>query len=65
MSQGYFVLQPDIVFRPRQPGWSVVECIAAAVEKVIEMGVVDPEAYRHRGALHGRVQYRLRRHPYP
>ncbi len=43
MSQGYFVLQPDIVFRSRQPGWSVVECIGAAVEKVVEMGVVDPE----------------------
>ncbi|MGW8266851.1 MAG: prolyl oligopeptidase family serine peptidase [Longimicrobiales bacterium] len=43
MSHGYLVLQPDIVFRPRQPGWSVVECIGAAVEKVIEMGVVDPD----------------------
>jgi dipeptidyl aminopeptidase/acylaminoacyl peptidase len=43
MSQGYLVLQPDIVFRPRQPGWSVVECIGAAVEKVIEMGVADPD----------------------
>jgi len=43
MSHGYFVLQPDIVFRIRQPGWSVVECIGAAVERVIEMGLVDPE----------------------
>jgi dipeptidyl aminopeptidase/acylaminoacyl peptidase len=43
MSHGYLVLQPDIVFRKRQPGWSVVECITAAVEKVIEMGVVDPD----------------------
>ena len=43
MSQGYFVLQPDIVFRIRQPGWSVVECIGAAVERVIELGLVDPE----------------------
>jgi dipeptidyl aminopeptidase/acylaminoacyl peptidase len=42
-SQGYFVLQPDIVFRIRQPGWSVVECVTAGVKKVIEMGVVDPE----------------------
>ncbi len=42
-SQGYFVLEPDIVFRIRQPGWSVVECITAGVEKVIEIGVVDPE----------------------
>ncbi len=43
MTHGYFVLQPDIVFRIRQPGWSVVECIGAAVEEVIEMGLVDPE----------------------
>jgi dipeptidyl aminopeptidase/acylaminoacyl peptidase len=42
-SQGYLVLEPDIVFRPRQPGWSVVECITAGVDKVIEMGVVDPK----------------------
>ncbi|UCE43101.1 MAG: S9 family peptidase [Candidatus Aminicenantes bacterium] len=42
-SQGYFVLEPDIVFRIRQPGWSVVECVTAGVDKVIEMGVVDPE----------------------
>jgi esterase/lipase len=40
---GYFVLEPDIVFRTRQPGWSVVECITAGVKKVIEMGVVDSE----------------------
>lgn len=42
-SQGYFVLEPDIVFRIRQPGWSVVECITASVKMVIGMGVVDPE----------------------
>jgi dipeptidyl aminopeptidase/acylaminoacyl peptidase len=41
-SCGYFVLEPDIVFRTRQPGWSVVECVTAGVKKVIEMGVVDP-----------------------
>lgn len=41
-SQDYFVLEPDIVFRPRQPGWSVVECVTAGVKKVIEMGLVDP-----------------------
>jgi dipeptidyl aminopeptidase/acylaminoacyl peptidase len=42
-SQGYIVLEPDIVFRIRQPGWSVVECITAGVKKVIEMGIVDPK----------------------
>jgi len=41
-SQGYFILEPDIVFRPRQPGWSVVECITAGVKKVLDMGLVDP-----------------------
>jgi dienelactone hydrolase len=43
MSNGYFVLQPDIYFRTRQPGWSVVECVTAAVEAVLETGMVDPE----------------------
>ena len=43
LSNGYFVLEPDIVFRPRQPGWSVVECITAGVKKVVAMGMVDPE----------------------
>lgn len=42
-SQGYMVLMPDIVFRIRQPGWSVVECITAGVKKVVEMGIVDPK----------------------
>jgi dipeptidyl aminopeptidase/acylaminoacyl peptidase len=41
-ASGYLVLQPDIVFRPREPGLSVVECVEAAVRKVIAMGVVDP-----------------------
>jgi len=40
-SHGYFLLQPDIVFRPREPGLSVAECVSAAVKKVIEMGAVD------------------------
>ncbi len=42
-ANGYFVLEPDIVFRPRQPGWSVVECVTAGVKKVLEMGLVDPQ----------------------
>jgi dipeptidyl aminopeptidase/acylaminoacyl peptidase len=39
--QGYFVLRPDIIFQPREPGRSVVACVAAAVNKVVEMGLVD------------------------
>jgi dipeptidyl aminopeptidase/acylaminoacyl peptidase len=41
-SQGYLFFQPDIVFRPREPGVSVVECVGPAVRKVIAMGVADP-----------------------
>jgi dipeptidyl aminopeptidase/acylaminoacyl peptidase len=41
-SQGYLVFQPDIVFRPREPGLSVVECVEPAVKRVVAMGVADP-----------------------
>ena len=41
-SLGYFFFQPDIVFRPREPGLSVVECVGPAVRKVIAMGLADP-----------------------
>jgi dipeptidyl aminopeptidase/acylaminoacyl peptidase len=42
-SHGYFMLQPDILFRPRDPGVSVVDCVTSAVKRVIGMGVVDPK----------------------
>lgn len=38
---GYFVLQPDIAFRKREPGLSVADCVGAAVKKVVQMGLVD------------------------
>jgi dipeptidyl aminopeptidase/acylaminoacyl peptidase len=40
-SHGYFLLEPDIVFRKREPGLSVDECVSAALKKVFELGVVD------------------------
>ncbi len=42
-SHGYFLLEPDIVFQPRDPGVSVVDCVTAATKRVIEMGLVDPK----------------------
>jgi dienelactone hydrolase len=42
-SHGYFVLEPDIIFKPRDPGVSVVDCVTAAAKKVIQMGVIDPK----------------------
>ncbi|CAN5663520.1 prolyl oligopeptidase family serine peptidase [soil metagenome] len=38
---GYFVLRPDIVYRGRNPGVSAVEALIPAVDRVIEMGMVD------------------------
>ncbi len=43
VSHGYLLLMPDIVFRPREPGVSVNECVSTAVRKVIDMGIVDPK----------------------
>ena len=40
-SHGYFLLMPDIVFRPREPGVSVVECVSAAMKQVFTKGIVD------------------------
>ena len=42
-AEGYFVFQPDIVYRPQMPGLSAVECVIPAVEKVLESGMVDAE----------------------
>ena len=40
-SRGYFVLQPDIAFRERDPGGSIVECVTVAVGKALESGMID------------------------
>jgi dipeptidyl aminopeptidase/acylaminoacyl peptidase len=40
-SRGYFFFQPDIVFRARDPGLSVAECVVPAVKQVIAKGAVD------------------------
>jgi len=39
---GYFVLRPDIRYRERNPGLSAVEALVPAVDRVIELGLVDP-----------------------
>ena len=41
-SNGYLVLQPDIVYEIGKPGSSALDCVTSAVKKVIEMGYADP-----------------------
>ncbi|PQJ34712.1 acylaminoacyl-peptidase [Salinibacter sp. 10B] len=39
--EGYFVFQPDIRYRPRDPGRSAVDAIVPAVQKVVDTTPVD------------------------
>jgi dienelactone hydrolase len=42
-SDGYLVLEPDIVYETGKPGSSALDCVTAAAKKVIEMGYADPK----------------------
>ena len=48
-SNGYAVLQPDVVYEIGKPGTSAVDCVTSAVKRAIELGYADP---KHIG-LHG------------
>ncbi|MDQ8154250.1 MAG: prolyl oligopeptidase family serine peptidase [Gemmatimonadota bacterium] len=50
---GYFVLMPDIVFRPREPGVAVLHSVEPAVRSVIARGLVDPANIGHCGHSQG------------
>ncbi len=41
-SDGYIVLQPDVVYEIGRPGSSALDCVTSAVKKVIELGYADP-----------------------
>ena len=41
---GYFVLQPDIVYRPRNPGLSAMEAILPAVDAAVAAAPIDESA---------------------
>jgi dipeptidyl aminopeptidase/acylaminoacyl peptidase len=49
VSAGYLVMQPDIHFRIGRTHGEMLECINLAIDKVVEMGYVDPD----RIGLHG------------
>ena len=41
-SNGYLVLQPDVVYEIGKPGSSALDCVLAAVDEVIKRGYADP-----------------------
>ena len=38
---GYFVLQPDITYVPREPGQSTIDAVVPAIDRVVTLGLVD------------------------
>jgi dipeptidyl aminopeptidase/acylaminoacyl peptidase len=42
VSNGYVILQPDIVYDLGYPGDSALKCVLPAVQRVLTMGFVDP-----------------------
>ncbi|NOX38736.1 MAG: S9 family peptidase [Calditrichaeota bacterium] len=48
-SNGYAIFLPDIRFEVGRPGYSAVKCLVPGVQKLIDMGIADPDAI----ALHG------------
>lgn len=55
-NDGYFVLRPDIRFSPRDPGFSGLDCVTAAVKKVLATGMVDPARVGNMGHSWGGYQ---------
>jgi dipeptidyl aminopeptidase/acylaminoacyl peptidase len=48
-SNGYAVFLPDIRFAVGLPGFSATKCLVPGVQKLVDMGIVDPDAI----GLHG------------
>ncbi len=53
VSEGYITMLPDIHFRTGASHSDMLECVEAAVRKVIEMGYVDPERIAVTGHSYG------------
>ncbi len=46
---GYAIFLPDVVFEVGRPGYSMVKCLVPGVQKLVDMGIADPNAL----GLHG------------
>lgn len=55
-SNGYLVLQPDVVYEIGKPGSSALDCVGSAVRKVIDMGYADPRRVGLQGHSWGGYQ---------
>jgi dipeptidyl aminopeptidase/acylaminoacyl peptidase len=55
-AEGYFVLMPDLAYKLNEPGNSALNCVEAAVAKVLEMGSVDKNNVGLIGHSYGGVE---------
>ncbi len=55
-SNGYAVIEPDIVYKVNDPGMSAVACVVPAVKAAIATGVVDPQRVGIQGHSWGGYQ---------
>jgi dipeptidyl aminopeptidase/acylaminoacyl peptidase len=54
---GYFVLRPDILFQPRNPGYSGLDCVESAVRQAIKnVADIDPKRVGNMGHSWGGYQ---------
>lgn len=56
VSNGYILLQPDIVYETGYPGESAYKCVLPAVQKVVDMGFIDPKRIGIQGHSWGGYQ---------
>jgi dipeptidyl aminopeptidase/acylaminoacyl peptidase len=56
VSNGYLVLEPDIVYTTGYPGQSALKCVLPAIQAVVDRGIVDENAIGIQGHSWGGYQ---------
>src|SRR5581483_2851756 len=56
VSNGYLVLEPDIVYTTGYPGQSALKCVLPAIQSVVDKGIVDENAIGIQGHSWGGYQ---------
>ncbi|MBE3088175.1 MAG: S9 family peptidase, partial [Chloroflexi bacterium] len=56
VSNGYVLLQPDIIYETGYPGKSAMKCVLPAVEQVVKQGYIDPKRIGIQGHSWGGYQ---------
>ncbi len=56
VSNGYLVLEPDIVYTTGYPGQSALKCVLPAIQSIVDKGIVDEKAIGIQGHSWGGYQ---------